>query len=178
MENDQSRNSEESTSEYYDATKKDLQNLELLQTQAGGQISLILGYIFELIATNQAMELITFRMAQRDIDFYSGNYINEDIEKAKYGVVEEEFKNKGVDADKAALTAAYFELFGQSILTCLDAVKLQRFNQNTEDKDYLISKTANDEVFIGALLGQISFIYNLQGVTLLYEISNQDALDD
>ena len=165
------------TSEYYNATQKDIEDLELLQAQAGGQIGLILGYVVDYIATNQAIEVIQGRMKLRDSDFFSGNYIDENSEKAKYGIEEEEFNNRGVDADKTALLAAYLELFGQTIVTYIDGIKLQRFNQNTEDKDYLIAKTENNEIYAGAVFGEISFIYNLMGVKLLYEESNEDELD-
>ena len=178
MENNKNANNKESTSEYYDATLKDLQDLELLKTQGGGQIALILGYTFDYIATNQAIELLEARIARRNSDFFAGNYISENDEKAKLGIQEEQFKNSGVDADKTALLAAYLELFGQTIVTYIDGLKLERFNEHTEDRDYLIAKTANDEIYAGAVFGEISFIYNLQGVRLLYEISNQDALDD
>ena len=178
MKNEINRNYGGNASEYYDAVQKDLQDLEILQAQAGGQIGLILGYIFDYMATNQAIEVLQARMELRDNDFFSGNYINEDVEKAKYGIEEEQFRNRGVNADKTALMAAYLELFGQTIVTYIDGIKLQRFNQNTEDKDYLIAKTANNEIYAGAVFGEISFIYNLVGVQLLYDISNENPLED
>lgn len=174
----ENRNSEESTSEYYDATIKDLEDLDILHKQGGGQIALILGYIFEYIATNQAIEILETRIAQRNSDFFSGTYISENDEKAKLGLTEEQFKNAGVDADKTALMAAYLELFGQTIVTYVDGIKLQRYNVHAQDRDFLIAKTANEEIYAGAVFGEISFIYNLQGVRLLYNISNQDYLDD
>ena len=74
--------------------------------------------------------------------------------------------------------AAYLELFGQTIVTYVDGIKLQRFNQHFRDRDFLIAKTANEEIYAGAVFGEISFIYNLQGVRLLYEESNQNPLED
>lgn len=178
MENETNKNYGGNASEYYDAAQKDLQDLEILQAQAGGQIGLILGYIFDYIATNQAMEVLQARMELRDRDFFSGNYINENVEKSKYGIEEEQFRNRGIYADKTALMAAYLELFGQTIVTYIDGIKLQRLNEHTEDNDYLIAKTANNEIYAGAVFGEISFLYNLVGVQLLYDISNENPLED
>ena len=178
MENDKNENYGGNASEYYDAALKDLQDLDILQAQAGGQLGLILGYIFDYIATNQAIEILQARMELRDRDFFLGNYISEDAEKYKYGIEEEQFRNRGVYADRTALIAAYLELLGQTVVTYIDGIKLGRFSQNTEDKDYLIAKTANNEIYAGAVFGEISFLYNLAGVQLLYDISNENPLED
>lgn len=74
--------------------------------------------------------------------------------------------------------AANFELFGQTILTYLDGVKLQRFQENIENRDLLLSKTANYEIFLGAIFAEIGYIFNLQGVNILYDISNENSLFD
>lgn len=178
MENNENRNPEESTSEYYDSTIKDLEDLQILNTQAGAQIALVLGYFADYIATNQAIQVLEDRISIRNTDYFNGEYVSENGEKEKFGLDEDEFKNKGVDADKTAYLAAILELLGQTVVTYLDGIKLQRFNEHREDRDFLIAKTANEEIFAGAVFGEISFIYNLQGVRLLYEISNQDELDD
>ncbi|SFU86167.1 hypothetical protein SAMN04487886_12341 [Clostridium sp. DSM 8431] len=176
--NNDNINSGANAYEYYEAVSRDFEDLKLLRTQGAGQLILILGYMFEYMATNQAIDLIEDRMNLRAVDFFAGNYLGEENEKIKYRLQEEHFRNRGVNADETALKAAYLELVGQTIITFIDKIKLSRFNEKTEDRDYLISKTANEEIFIGAFLGELSLIFNLQGVLLLYETSNQDALDD
>lgn len=169
---------EDYKSEYYEALSKDLLDLKLLRKQREGQLILILAFIFEYTATEQAIEIVKDRINLREGDFLIGKYLGEANERLKYGLEEQEFKNKNVDADETALKAAYLEVLGQSILTKIDCIKLSRFNQNTLDKDYLIAKTANEEIFIGAVLGELSFLFNLQGVLLLYETSNENPLND
>lgn len=139
---------------------------------------MVLGYLADYIATNQAIEVLEGRISIRNMDYFNGSYLGENEEKARFGLEEDDFKNQGIDADKTAYVAAILELLGQTVVTYLDGIKLQRFNQQQEDRDFLIARTANEEIYAGAVFGEISFIYNLLGVQLLYEISNQNEVDD
>ena len=153
---------------------KDLQNLDLLTTQSNAQLILMLGYYLEYIASQQAIELINLKYARRKMNEAQG--IEESEEEEEYD--EYRWKIEGINADKTALLAAQLELYGQTILTRLDYIKLQRFAENTNDRDYTISKTANWEIFTGAMLEELAYIFNLQGDQKLYYISNENPILD
>ena len=102
--------------------------------------------------------------------------IEESEEEEEYD--EYRWKIEGINADKTALLAAQLELYGQTILTRLDYIKLQRFAENTNDRDYTLSKTANWEIFTGAMLEELAYMFNLEGVKKLYYISNENPILD
>ncbi|MDO5517533.1 MAG: hypothetical protein Q4F66_08250 [Clostridium sp.] len=154
---------------------KDAQDLDLLTTQSQGQLILILGYLLEYTASQQAIELINLKYAQKRYDEFQGVEEDESEEEED----EQRWKNQGIDADKTALLAAFLELYGQTILTRLDYIKFTRFNDNTNDSDYTLSKTANWEIYTGAMLEELAYIFNFQGAQKLFYISNQNpVLDD
>ena len=161
--------------EYYDSTIKDIEDIQLLQIQSQAQLILAMGYIFEYIASNQAIQIIKDRVAVRTYDKQNGNYTNEE-ERLKEA--EKIWRNAGIDADKTALIAATLELYGQIFIANIVYVKLQRLATNVNDRDLTLSKTANYEIYIGAVLELIAYVFNYQGALILYEISNQDYTDD
>lgn len=177
MANENINTENETNNESNDTTNmdmKDLQNLDLLTTQSNAQLILMLGYYLEYIASQQAIELINLKYARRKMNKAQGIEESEDEEEEE----EYRWKNEGINADKTALLAAQLELYGQTILTRLDYIKLQRFSENTNDRDYTLSKTANWEIFIGAMLEELAYIFNLQGVQKLYYISNENPILD
>lgn len=153
---------------------KDIQDIELLTTQSQGQLILILGYYFEYIASLQAIEFIKLRRTQRIYDEAQGITDDSQIEEE----AERQWKNAGIDADKTALLAAFLELYGQTILTRINYIKYQRFAENTSDRDYLLSRTANWEIYTGAMLEEIAYMFNLQGAQILYNTSNENPILD
>lgn len=166
---------DESNEEYYNSTIKDIEDIELLQIQSQAQLIVAMGYIFEYIASNQAIEIIKKRVKQRTYDKENGDYTNEEDRLKEQ---EEVWRNEGIDADKTAVIAATLELYGQIFLTNIDYIKLKRLSTNINDRDITISKTANNEIFIGAVLELIAYVFNYKGALLLYGISNQDYTDD
>lgn len=174
---DYSTDSDSESEEDYDGTGmslKDIQDIDLLTTQSQGQLILILGYYFEYIASQQAIEFIKLRYAQKRYDESQGREETEEEEEEE----EQMWKNAGIDADKTALLAAFLELYGQTILARLDYIKFQRFLENTNDKDYTLSRTANWEIYIGAMLEELAYIFNFQGAQKLFYVSNENPLDD
>lgn len=171
---DYNTDSESSSDDQANMTLKDIQDLDLLTTQSQGQLILMLGYYLEYIASQQAIEFIKLKYAERRYEESQGIELDEEEEEE----IEEGWKNAGIDADKTALYAAFLELYGQTILTRLDYIKYQRFLENTNDKDYLLSRTANLEIYIGAMLEEMAYIFNFQGAQKLYYASNQNPLDD
>lgn len=161
--------------QYYNETIKDMQDLQLLQVQSQAQLILAIGYLLEYTASNQAIQVIEARMAQRNADIASGNFVNEE-EKLEQD--EKLWRSEGLDADKTALLAAEFELYGQIIITRLDNVKLRRLPENLNRKDLTLTKTANNEIYFGAVLELIAYILNYQGALTLYAISNEDVTID
>ena len=153
---------------------KDIQNIDLLTTQSNAQLILMLGYYLEYIASQQAIELINLKYAKRKLNEVMG------IEESEEDEEEDEYRwiNEGINADKTALLAAQLELYGQTILTRLDYIKLQRFSENTNDRDYTLAKTANWEIYIGAMLEELAYIFNLEGAQKLYYISNENPILD
>lgn len=153
---------------------KDIQNIDLLTTQSNAQLILMLGYYLEYIASQQAIELINLKYAKRKLNEVMG------IEESEEDEEEDEYRwiNEGINADKTALLAAQLELYGQTILTRLDYIKLQRFSENTNDRDYTLAKTANWEIYIGAMLEELAYIFNLEGAQKLYYIRNVNPILD
>lgn len=161
--------------EYYNETIKDMQDMEILEAQSQAQMILALGYLLEYKASNQAMEIIRQRMSKRNSDKAAGNYENEE---EKLEEEEKKWINEGLNADKTALIAAEFELYGQIILTNLDYIKLQRLPQDISRRDLMLTTTANNEIFYGAVFGLIGFMLNYKGVKILYDISNENVTFD
>lgn len=178
MDSDYNSNTDSNTEEYSDnqtnMSLKDIQDIDLLTIQSQGQLILILGYYFEYIASQQAIEFIILSYAQKRYEEEQGIELSEEEEAE----VAERWRNAGIDADRTALIAAFLELYGQTILTRIDYVKYQRFLTNTDDKDYTLAKTANWEIYTGAMLEELAYMFNLQGAQNLYSISNQNPLDD
>ena len=156
---------------YYNDTLKDIQDIELLKIQSQAVLILMLGYYFEYIAANQAIELIEARIAKRNLDKASGNYMPEDED---FEAQERIWKNKGVDSDKTALIAAELELYGQIFITNINYIKLQRLSEHISARDLTLVKTANNEIFIASVFELISYILNYKGVSILFNISNED----
>ena len=174
-EQDNDSESEQDSSDDINMTIKDMQDIDLLTTQSQGQLILMLGYYFEYIASQQAIEFIKLRRAQKRYDEAQGITDDSDIEAG----AEQAWKNAGIDADKTALLAAFLELYGQTILARINYIKYQRFAENTSDRDYLLSRTANWEIYTGAMLEEIAYIFNFQGAQILYYTSNENpVLDD
>lgn len=162
-------------SDYYNETIRDLQDIEILQNQSQAQLILVLGFLLEYTASNQALEIIKQRIIRRNIDKAAGKFKNE---KEKLKEEEKKWINEGINADKTALIAAEFELYGQIILTNLDYIKLQRLPENVDARDLTLTKTANNEIFYGAFLGLIGFMLNYKGARILYDISNENVTLD
>lgn len=174
-EQDNDSESEQDSSDDINMTIKDMQDIDLLTTQSQGQLILMLGYYFEYIASQQAIEFIKLRRAQKRYDEAQGITDDSDIEAG----AEQAWKNAGIDADKTALLAAFLELYGQTILARINYIKYQRFAENTSNRDYLLSRTANWEIYTGAMLEEIAYIFNFQGAQILYYTSNENpVLDD
>ena len=98
-----------------------MQDIELLQTQSQAQLIIAIGYLLEYTASNQAIEVIRARIAERNSDKASGNFVNEE---EKLEEAEKTWRNEGLDADKTAVIAAIFELYGQTFLTAINYIKL------------------------------------------------------
>lgn len=162
--------------DYITETIKDLLDLQLLQVQSQAQIILVIGYLLEYTASKQAMQVIKNRIAQRNFDKSTGNYLQNEIEKLD--AEEKLWQNEGLDADKTALLAAELELFGQIILTRLDYVKFQKLPDNISRRDITLTKTANIDIYNGAVLELIAYILNYKGASILYAISNEDTTLD
>ena len=165
--------SEETINRYNNHTLQDLQDIDLLQVQWKAQLILVLGYLFEYTASVQGINVLNARVERRNEIFQAGEYNNKE-EAELQDEVEEEFNNAGIDADATALLAAQLELFGQTILTEIYWIRYQRFSQNAETQDFLITKTATRELFIGALLEEIAYVFNLIGASTLYQLSNSN----
>ena len=73
-----------------------------------------------------------------------------------------------INVDATAVLASQLELFGQTILTPIYWTKYQRLPHNLDTEDFLVTKSANKEIFIGAVLEEIAYIFNLIGTTALY----------
>lgn len=172
------------TDDYDDNTllsTKDIIDIDILITQSNAQLVLALGYLLEYKASMQALELIQLRYLYKlyNINLDDNNEDAESIGENEDEELEEQYwKSAGVDSDKTALLAAVVELYAQTILTRLDFIKLQYLNQNFEEKDFEIVKTANDEIFIGALLEEIAYIFNYEGAKKLYNVSNENPVSD
>lgn len=152
-----------------------MQDIELLQTQSQAQLILAIGYLLEYTASNQAIEVIQGRISVRNADKASGNFVNE---QEKLEEAENTWRNEGLNADKTALIAAIFELYGQTFLTAINYIKLQRLPENISRRDLTLTKTANTEIFYGSVLELMAYILNYRGVSILYAISNENATFD
>lgn len=152
-----------------------MQDIELLQTQSQAQLIIAIGYLLEYTASNQAIEVILARIAERNSDKASGNFVNEE---EKLEEAEKTWRNEGLDADKTAVIAAIFELYGQTFLTAINYIKLQRLPENISRMDLTLTKTANTEIFYGSVLELMAYILNYRGVSILYAISNENATFD
>ncbi|WP_294377622.1 hypothetical protein [uncultured Clostridium sp.] len=168
-------NQENSNWDYINETLRDLQDLQILYSQSQAQIIVAIGYLLEYTASYQAIEIILNRISKRNYDKNAGTYINEE-EKLKKE--EKLWENAGINADKTALAAAIFELYGQIIITSIDYIKLQRFPQNVDNRDFTLTKTANNEIFYGSVLELVAYILNYKGASILYNISNENVTDD
>ena len=134
-----------------------MQDIELLQTQSQAQLIIAIGYLLEYTASNQAIEVIRARIAERNSDKASGNFVNEE---EKLEEAEKTWRNEGLDADKTAVIAAIFELYGQTFLTAINYIKLQRLPENISRMDLTLTKTANTEIFYGSVLELMAYILN------------------
>ena len=162
--------------DYITETIKDLLDVQLLQVQSQAQIILAIGYLLEYTASRQAIQVIENRILQRNFDKSTGNYSRNELEKLEdQGKL---WQNAGLNSDKTALLAAEFELYGQIILTRLDYVKFQKLPDNLSRRDLTLTKTANIDIYNGAVLELIAYILNYKGALILYEISNEDTTLD
>lgn len=168
----ESRYSEKTINEYNDYTLQDLQDIELLQTQWKAQLILVLGYLFEYTSSVQGINILESRIRKRNEIFQAGEYGDKE-ESELINEVADEFENMGINPDATAVLAAQLELFGQTILTPIYWTKYQRLPHNVMTEDFLVTKTSNEEIFIGAVLEEIAYIFNLIGVTTLYKINNK-----
>lgn len=166
---------ENTTDDYLNETARDIQDIQLLQVQRQAQIIVAIGYLLEYTASNQAIQVIQNRIQQRNADKALGNFVNE---KNKLEQEEKLWQNEGLNADKTALLAAEFELFGQIILTKIDSIKFQRFPEDLNRRDLTLTITANEEIYNGAVLELIAYILNYQGASILYAISNENVTLD
>lgn len=148
----------------------DLQDLDILTIQSNAQLILVLAYYFEYTATQQAMELI-----YKNINSLQESENNSNTEE------NQNMMNEAINSDKIAFLAAKLEIYAQTILTRLDCIKLQRAPGNIENissSRFALTRTANKEIYIGAMLAQIGYIFNFEGVKILYSISNSNPLFD
>ena len=160
--------SEETINKYNNYTLQDLQDIELLQTQWKAQLILVLGYLLE------------YRIKRRNEIFQAGQYGDKE-ESELINEVADEFEDMGINVDATAVLAAQLELFGQTILTPIYWTKYQRLPHNLDTEDFLVTKSANKEIFIGAVLEEIAYIFNLIGTTALYRensTGNTNNVDD
>lgn len=153
----------------------DMQDLELLTTQSDAQLILMLGYYFDYIASQQAIELINLKYMKNNMNS-SSDSLKEDSVNSQEN--QNTWSNDAINADRTALLAAKLELYGQTILTKIDGIKFQRFSENIMNSDFALTRTANEEIYLGAIFGEIGFVLNLQGVQLLYSASNQNPVLD
>lgn len=161
--------------DYYDETIKDIQDIQLLEVQSQAQLIVAIGYLLEYTASNQAIQTIRARLAQRNYDKATGNFRNE---AEKLEEEEKLWQNAGLNADRTALLAAEFELYGQIFLTRINGIKLQRLPENISRRDLTLTKTANYEIYYGSVLELIAYILNYQGALILFNISNEDTTLD
>ena len=159
--------SEETINKYNNYTLQDLQDIELLQTQWKAQLILVLGYLLEYTASVQGINILQFRIKRRNEIFQAGQYGDKE-ESELINEVADEFEDMGINVDATAVLAAQLELFGQTILTPIYWTKYQRLPHNLDTEDFLVTKSANKEIFIGAVLEEIAYIFNLIGTTALY----------
>ena len=164
---DENGYSEKIINEYNDYTLQDLQDIELLQTQWKAQLMLVLGYLFEYTASVQGINILESRIKRRNEIFEAGDYGDKE-ESELINEVADEFEDMGINVDATAVLAAQLELFGQTILTSIYWTKYQRLPHNLDTEDFLVTKSANKEIFIGAVLEEIAYIFNLIGTTALY----------
>lgn len=157
--------------------RKELWDLNLLQTQSNAQIILAIGYLLEYSASNQAIEVIKLKRSIRQQNEMKNGY-TEDEEQEIEDEAEQGWKRMGLDADRTALLAAELELYGQTILTRLDYLKLQFIDDDVNRRDALISKSANYEIYTGAMLEEIAYMFNLEGARKLFAISNENPAED
>ena len=168
---DENGYSEEIINEYNNYTLQDLQDIELLQTQWQAQLLLALGYLFEYTASVQGINILQSRIKKRNEIFEAGDYGDKE-ESELINEVANEFADMGINPNATAVLAAQLELLGQTILTPIYWTKYQRLSYNVATEDFLVTKTANEEIFIGAVLEEIAYIFNLIGVVTLYQINN------
>ena len=174
---DENGYSEKIINEYNDYTLQDVQDIELLQTQWKAQLMLVLGYLFEYTASVQGINILESRIKRRNEIFEAGDYGDKE-ESELVNEVADEFENMGINPDATAVLAAQLELFGQSILTPIYWTKYQRLPYSVITQDFLVTKTANEEIFIGAVLEEIAYIFNLIGVSTLYQINNKSDTNE
>ena len=170
-EKDETGYSEETINEYNNYTIQDLQDIELLQTQWKAQLILALGYLFDYTASVQGINILYSRIKKRNEIFEAGDYGDKE-ESELINEVANEFADMGINPNATAVLAAQLELLGQTILTPIYWTKYQRLSYNVATEDFLVTKTANEEIFIGAVLEEIAYIFNLIGVVTLYHINN------
>lgn len=169
--------SEETINRYNNHTLQDLQDIDLLQVQWKAQLMLVLGYLFEYTASIQGINILQSRIERRNEIFQAGEY-DEKEESELINEIGEEFEAIGINADATAVLAAQLELFGQTILTNIYWTKYQRLSQNVDIQDFLVTKTANREILIGAIFEEIAYVFNLIGVSTLYQLNNIDNAND
>lgn len=176
-EKDEIEYSDETINMYNNHTLQDLQDIDLLQVQWKAQLMLVLGYLFEYTASIQGINILQSRIERRNEIFQAGEY-DEKEESELINEIGEEFEAIGINADATAVLAAQLELFGQTILTNIYWTKYQRLSQNVDIQDFLVTKTANREILIGAIFEEIAYVFNLIGVSTLYQLNNIDNAND
>ncbi len=176
-EKDEIEYSDETINRYNNHTLQDLQDIDLLQVQWKAQLMLVLGYLFEYTASIQGINILQSRIERRNEIFQAGEY-DEKEESELINEIGEEFEAIGINADATAVLAAQLELFGQTILTNIYWTKYQRLSQNVDIQDFLVTKTANREILIGAIFEEIAYVFNLIGVSTLYQLNNIDNAND
>ena len=176
-EKDEIEYSDETINRYNNHTLQDLQDIDLLQEQWKAQLMLVLGYLFEYTASIQGINILQSRIERRNEIFQAGEY-DEKEESELINEIGEEFEAIGINADATAVLAAQLELFGQTILTNIYWTKYQRLSQNVDIQDFLVTKTANREILIGAIFEEIAYVFNLIGVSTLYQLNNIDNAND
>lgn len=150
----------------------DMQDLEILTIQSDAQLILILGYYFDYIASQQAIELIYLKHMPNNTNVSGSSDSNQNSQQNNV------WGNEALNADRTALLAAKLELYGQAVLTKIDQIKFQRFSDSITDSDFALTRTANEEIYLGAIFGLIGFILNLQGIQLLYSAGNENPVLD
>lgn len=136
-------------------SKTDKEDLELLNIQAKTQIFMIYAYVLEYISTLQGIEVIKLK--------YDKSNSNE----------------KEPNPDITALTAAKLEIFCESVLAQISAIQYERFYEhygNLQENEINSARFATYEIFLGNVVGIVSYLLNYWGIKSIYNIEHDTPI--